>query len=361
MGLVMEQMRNMVSGRIGLPASRSIMPCALNHATWPRRATSVTAPAMRLSSMLRWTAAAIRSSRSDDRPTVSGFTTGRSCATATVPKTSVQMKTEMHVLLFISFGSPSLPARLRMQAPDYKAGSGRSDYPTPLISHFWLEKSIFLFTLCCLLRARLGGDPMSAGPTTGGQRHLGATMRRDAWWLELLPVIFLLGAFGIYATLRAFEGTYYEWGPYLSPFYSPLIDPHHRWWPFSPALLILVFPLGFRVTCYYYRKAYYRAFFLDPPACAVGERGKHRYRGETAFPFFLQNLHRYFLYVGIIFLVFLWRDAFRAFFFDGHLGLGVGTLVLLFNVTLLTIYALSCHSLRHLVGGKLDCFSCAAL
>ncbi len=146
---------------------------------------------------------------------------------------------------------------------------------------------------------------MSAGPTTGGQRHLGATMRRDAWWLELLPVIFLLGAFGIYATLRAFEGTYYEWGPYLSPFYSPLIDPHHRWWPFSPALLILVWP-------------------------------------------------------GIIFLVFLWRDAFHAFFFDGHLGLGVGTLVLLFNVTLLTIYALSCHSLRHLVGGKLDCFSCAA-
>ena len=94
-------------------------------------------------------------------------------------------------------------------------------------------------------------------------------MRRDSWWVELLPVIALLGAFGAYATLRAFEGTYYEWGPYLSPFYSPLIDPHHRWWPFSPALLILVFPLGFRVTCYYYRKAYYRAFFLDPPACAI--------------------------------------------------------------------------------------------
>jgi hypothetical protein len=27
---------------------------------------------------------------------------------------------------------------------------------------------------------------------------------------------------------------------------------------------------------------------------------------------------------------------------------------------LLTVYALSCHSLRHLAGGKLDCFSCAA-
>src|SRR5262249_34176558 len=120
----------------------------------------------------------------------------------------------------------------------------------------------------CLLYVPLGGAPMPVG-STSGQRHLRATMRRGVWWLELLLVIALLGAFGIYATLRAFEGTYYEWGPYLSPFYSPLIDPHHRWWPFSPALLILVWPLGFRVTCYYYRKAYYRAFFLDPPACAV--------------------------------------------------------------------------------------------
>ncbi|HXW16256.1 MAG TPA: succinate dehydrogenase [Terriglobia bacterium] len=201
---------------------------------------------------------------------------------------------------------------------------------------------------------------MPAGSTTGGRQHFGGTMRRDVWWLESVPVIALLAAFAIYATLRAFEGTHYTWGPYLSPFYSPLIDPHHHWWPLSPALLILIWPLGFRVTCYYYRKAYYRAFFFDPPACAVGESGKHRYRGETAFPFVLQNLHRYFLYVGFIFLAFLWRDAFRAFFFDGRIGVGVGTLVLLFNVILLTTYALSCHSLRHLAGGKLDCFSCTA-
>ena len=200
---------------------------------------------------------------------------------------------------------------------------------------------------------------MATSSTASPERRLGATMRRDAWWLELLPVIALLGAFGLYATARAFEGTYYEWGPYISPFYSPLIDPHHHWWPLSPALLILAFPLGFRVTCYYYRKAYYRAFFLDPPACAVSER-KHRYRGETAFPFILQNLHRYFLYAGFLLLFFLWRDAFRAFFFDGRFGIGIGTLVLLLNVILLTVYALSCHSLRHLAGGKLDCFSCTA-
>ena len=189
----------------------------------------------------------------------------------------------------------------------------------------------------------------------------GRTMRRDAWWLELIPVVIVLGGFGIYATVRAFEGAYYEWGPYLSPFYSPLIDQHHRWWPFSPAILILGGPLGFRATCYYYRKAYYRAFFLDPPACAVGESRPHRYSGETRFPFILQNLHRYFLYVALIFLIILWYDAVRAFWFDGHFGIGVGSLVLLANIVLLSFYTFSCHSLRHIVGGKLDCFSCVTL
>ncbi|HEV7523306.1 MAG TPA: succinate dehydrogenase [Candidatus Angelobacter sp.] len=194
---------------------------------------------------------------------------------------------------------------------------------------------------------------------------LGRTLRRDAWWMENIPVIILLGGFGLYATLRAFEGKFFEVGPYLSPFYSPLIDASHHWWRFSPALLILAFPLGFRVTCYYYRKAYYRAFFLDPPGCAVGEPAHRNYRGETGFPFVLQNLHRYFLYGAIVFLGFLWYDAIRAFWFPGldqklHFGIGVGTLILLVNIILLTLYLLSCHSLRHLIGGKIDCFSCSA-
>jgi hypothetical protein len=197
-----------------------------------------------------------------------------------------------------------------------------------------------------------------SGPVSISKGGLGTTLRRDAWWTESLPVWILLGGFGIYATLRAFEGKFYEWGPYLSPFYSPLIDPQHHWWTLSPAVLILGGPLSFRATCYYYRKAYYRAFFFDPPACAVGE-ARHSYNGETKFPFVLQNLHRYALYLAIIFLAFLWKDAYDAFFFDGHFGMGVGTVVLLVNIILLTTYTLSCHSLRHLAGGKLDCFSCA--
>src|SRR5580693_1905939 len=199
---------------------------------------------------------------------------------------------------------------------------------------------------------------MAGSPTLLPESRLGSTLRRDAWWVEILPVILLLGGFGLYATLRAFEGKFYEWGPYLSPFYSPLIDPLHHWWKFSPALLILAGPLGFRATCYYYRKASYRAFLLDPPACAVGEP-RRKYTGETAFPLILQNVHRYFFYLAFVFILFLWHDAVKSFFFDGHFGIGVGTLVLTLNVTLLSLYTCSCHSLRHLAGGKLDCFSCA--
>lgn len=183
------------------------------------------------------------------------------------------------------------------------------------------------------------------------------TMRRDAWWVAPLLTAIVLGGFGLYATLRAFEGKYYLVEPYLSPFYSPLILVD--WWQFSPAILILWAPLGFRTTCYYYRKAYYRAFFWSPPGCAV--RGikplEGKYTGETRFPFILQNLHRYFLYASIVVLAFLWIDAYKAFWFDGHFGVGLGSLILTANAFLLSMYSFSCHSFRHLVGGNLDVFS----
>src|SRR5918996_2418911 len=183
-------------------------------------------------------------------------------------------------------------------------------------------------------------------------RGFGATGRRDAWWAEPLVVAVTLGLFGVYATWAALAGDHYRAGPYLSPFYSPLILVD--WWPFSPAILILGAPLGFRVTCYYYRKAYYRAYFLPPPACAVGEGHHGRYCGETTFPLVLQNLHRYFLYLALVVLLFLWIDVVHAFRFEDGPGVGVGTLVLFANTALLTGYTLSCHSLRHIVGGRLD-------
>lgn len=193
-----------------------------------------------------------------------------------------------------------------------------------------------------------------------GQNSL--TMRRDSWWIEPLVYAIVLGAFGIYSTWRAFANDYYlvhstlENGYLLSPFYSPLIIA--KWWPISPALLILWAPLGFRATCYYYRKAYYRSFFFSPPACAVKPMVKEgAYTGETRFPFILQNLHRYFFYAATIVLLFLWYDAFLSFSFKDGIGISLGTLVLLLNAFLLSMYSLSCHSFRHLVGGKLDVFS----
>ena len=93
-------------------------------------------------------------------------------------------------------------------------------------------------------------------------------------------------------------------------------------------------------------------------APSVNRRGAN-IPGETAFPLILQNVHRYFFYLAFVFILFLWYDAVNAFFFDGHFGIGVGTLVLTVNVMLLSLYTCSCHSLRHLAGGKLDCFSCA--
>ena len=201
------------------------------------------------------------------------------------------------------------------------------------------------------------------------ERGFGATLRKDAWWVAPALTALVLGGFGVYATWAAAVNANYEWGPYLSPFYSPLFEPW--WWPLSPAFLILGVPLGFRVTCYYYRKAYYRAFFLDPVGCAVGEP-RHDYRGETKL-FLFQNLHRFFMYLAVLLIFILSYDVFLATGWpvagvlpSGEMspgprefGIGLGTLVMAVNVVLLAGYTFGCHSLRHLIGGRVDCFSCA--
>jgi hypothetical protein len=202
-------------------------------------------------------------------------------------------------------------------------------------------------------------------------RRFGETTRPDRWWVQPLVVFVVLSAFIVYATWAALQGDHYTAGPLLSPFYSPLLFglPEHSWfgakpswWPgwllFSPAILILWAPGGFRVTCYYYRGAYYKAFWADPPACAVGEPRK-TYWGERYLPLILQNVHRYFLYLALLFLVFLSWDVWKALWFQDatgttRFGLHVGTLVLALNVVLLGGYTLGCHSFRHLVGGFLD-------
>jgi hypothetical protein len=200
----------------------------------------------------------------------------------------------------------------------------------------------------------------------------GQTARRDFWWAQSLLVLLAFTSFIVYVTWAAFQGRHYHWGPYLSPLYSPELfgdspnswfGPKPSWYPaylpWSPALLILWAPGLFRLTCYYYRGAYYKAFWADPPACTVTEP-RNKYLGERYFPLVMQNVHRYFLYLALIFLLILGHDVWNALWFrnpsTGQLefGIGVGTLVLAVNLTLLGSYALGCHSLRHLIGGRFD-------
>ncbi len=205
---------------------------------------------------------------------------------------------------------------------------------------------------------------------------VGVTRRRDAWWVQPLVVFLALSGFVVYATWAAFQGKNYRYtgggANYLSPFYSPELvgNPHYSWfggrpgwWPgwlvFSPALLILPFPAFFRLTCYYYRGAYYKAFWADPPSCTVKEPRSH-YRGESAFPLILQNVHRYFLYIAILFIADLAYDAWTSYWFinpstgQAHVGMGIGSLVLTINVLLLAGYTFGCHSMRHLCGGRIN-------
>jgi hypothetical protein len=218
---------------------------------------------------------------------------------------------------------------------------------------------------------------------------LGKTSRHDAWWFGPGMTLLVLSTFIVYATWAAFQGKNYWVGAhYLSPFYSPevwgnsphaFLGPKPGWWPgwlpFSPALLILPFPAFFRFSCYYYRGAYYKAFWADPPACAVSEPRK-KYNSENGWPLKIQNIHRYVLFFAIFLLAALWRDVFDAFFHlptaNGGTGFGiaVGSLVILGNTILLSFYTFSCHTFRYLIGGRrkrlsdrpaqLACYNCVS-
>src|SRR5436190_14503475 len=191
-------------------------------------------------------------------------------------------------------------------------------------------------------RRAMNGSTTAALP----RRSFGQTMRADVWWVQPLLVFIGLSTFIVYSTWAAFQGKNYFFGNYVSPFYSPELfgnSPHSwfgpkpGWWPqwllFSPALLVLWAPGGFRLTCYYYRGAYYKAFWADPPACTVGEPRKS-YWGERSFPLIMQNIHRYFLYIAILFLACLAYDVWKAMWFRDpatgqvSFGIGLGTLIL---------------------------------
>ncbi|MBV6758938.1 MULTISPECIES: hypothetical protein [Rhodococcus] len=222
---------------------------------------------------------------------------------------------------------------------------------------------------------------MSAPPKNSDSAGVGAptrariaerTLRTDRWWLAPLLTVLGLSVFVVYASVRSWVRTAYfvEEYHYLTPFYSPCLSdscvpgssdfgtPIGELPMIIPlGFLVLPFLLGFRLTCYYYRKAYYRSVWFSPPACAVAEpHGK--YTGETRLPLIVQNAHRYFFYVALVVSLINTYDAIRAFHgADGGFGIGLGTLVMVGNVILLWAYTVSCHSCRHVTGGRLTHFS----
>ncbi len=203
-------------------------------------------------------------------------------------------------------------------------------------------------------------------PAGTALRGFGTTRRIDRWSLRPLAIALGLTAFIVYALVSSvflipFFGVEYEAAGYHSPFFSIAIGELFLPAWLSPAILVLWIQVFFRATCYYFRGAYYKAFFADPPACAVGEPSIHRRYGmENRFPFILMNAHRFFLYLAFIPLVVLWIDLLLAVWHDGSLRLGVGVFLIAADALLVSLYVFSCHSFRHLVGGGLDCFSCTA-
>ena len=213
--------------------------------------------------------------------------------------------------------------------------------------------------------------PVAIGGPRGGPDK--PTLRQDSWWVEPVVTVTVLTAFVVYSTWAAFINKNYYVGPsvhrnLISPFYSPCLagscvpgsHPFGIWftfWELSPALLILIFPLGFRLTCYYYRKAYYRSFWWSPPACSVAD-AHGSYSGETRLPLVLQNVHRYFFWILLLFNAVLTYDAVEAFRQPGlGIGISVGTVVLCANAAFLWLYSLSCHACRHFCGGNVKSFA----
>ncbi|AFM15073.1 hypothetical protein Mycch_0248 [Mycolicibacterium chubuense NBB4] len=215
-------------------------------------------------------------------------------------------------------------------------------------------------------------DRKATGVFSPGRAQISArTLRTDNWLKS--PIVTDLGfaAFLIYATVRAFMQDYYYVPQYhyLTPFYSPCVskgcipEASHFWpqflpdWPILPyAAVSLPFLLLFRLTCYYYRGAYYRSVWQSPTACAVAEPHA-KYTGETRFPLIIQNTHRYFFYIAGIISVINTYDAIVAMWGEDGFRIGVGNVILWINVILLWTYTLSCHSCRHVAGGRLKHFS----
>ena len=181
-----------------------------------------------------------------------------------------------------------------------------------------------------MTQTHLGGDssgPAASGVQSPGRASIAArTLRTDRWWVEPAVTFTLLvgvaalraGPHGVAALLLR-RGVPLPHAVLLALRLGVLRPRRSRLRHAGSAssrrssrsaLLILPFLLGFRLTCYYYRKAYYRSFWLSPPACAVAEPHA-KYTGETRFPLILQNVAPVLLLRGVVVSLINTYDAIR--------------------------------------------------
>ena len=210
---------------------------------------------------------------------------------------------------------------------------------------------------------------MSEGVKLPVINNSGPTNRIDNWLRQPLSMGLALVAVMIYTFWRVSpfgsNDIHYGVGAHhpdrvVSPIFSPDLanmlglEGLPEW--ANAAVLVLWIPFGFRGTCYYMRRVYYRSFFLTPVACWVDEPAINKklgYKGEKGL-FIANNLHRYFLYLAVIILGIKWYDVFLSTQGENGFILDIGTIVLAVESALLTMYVISCHAFRHVTGNFLD-------
>ncbi len=212
---------------------------------------------------------------------------------------------------------------------------------------------------------------MSSGVRSPGRADIEErTLRQDRWWLYPAVTFTVFTAFVVYATWRAFAGHDYYSSPYLSPFYSPCLATYcvegssdfgqpFSWWQLSPALIILIFPLGLPDELLLLPQGLLPLVLAEPAGLRRSPSRTASTPARRRLPLILNNVHRYFFYAAVVVALVLTFDAVLAFRDEngdwGHMGLG--TLFFLVNVVLIWGYTLGCHSCRHAVGGRLRHFS----
>ena len=216
---------------------------------------------------------------------------------------------------------------------------------------------------------------MATDAVTLREHGFAKTQRRDAWWAGPLVTALVLGGFVIYTTFRIFQNAYFQFGHGTEvaarACVSALADvlaavgaaglgagvdfagDVHSVDAGRVSADVLLLSQGV-LPGVLFGSAGVRGGRAAGPICRAR-------RGCCCFRIFIAT----FLYVALVFIVILGYDAIHSFIWptaDGGLtfGVSVGSLVLTTGTTLLALYTFSCHSLRHLVGGNVDCFSCVA-